>query len=149
MYPKVGEKFELTLGVDQCDPIVMVKNFGYNPNNWKHKGEKIPGEQTDSFKLISIKTIIKPALKIAFPVSLKNVIKYSESGSIPQGQWLQAFRDKYPETDGQGSVGVADPSWVCPLVVAGFPYVFSVGAPDFRWAGYDLFDDWRWLVRCK
>ncbi|MBI1961414.1 MAG: hypothetical protein HYS45_01785 [Parcubacteria group bacterium] len=72
--------------------------------------------------------------------------KLAPHGPIPEGQWRVAFKTAYPNHDGKGPVGVADPSWVYPSGYASFPYVNSDGFSFFHCADGMLFLHWRWLA---
>lgn len=142
LYPADGEEFELTLDGDNLatDPIAMVRHDGYNqPESWKYKGKKLmTGKLTGSFKLVSV----------GYCPDLDDVRqKLTQHGEVPEGQWREAFKASYPKPDGDGPVGIADPSWVNPNGGAFFPYVDSGGGSRFGWTGSGFDDDWRWLVR--
>ncbi len=65
---------------------------------------------------------------------------------MPEGQWLEAFKARFPTSDRKGPIGVPDDSWVRPLGFSGFPCVGSRGFSDFFWTGHELDEGWRWLV---
>jgi len=136
-YPKIGEVFELTLdGNDpNVQPLAMVKNYGYNPEGWKHDGKTVEGQQTQKFKLVQ-----KGG-------SWDEIGK--EVGNDLEGQWLEAFRKAYPESNGKHPVGVHDASWVVPYGSAYFPYVGRDGGPGFLWSGHVFSVSWLWLVPVK
>ena len=138
-YPQVAEAFELELDgdADGNTPLGMVKAFGYNPEGWKFQGEAVTGKHKGKFKLVQIG--YQPNLDAA-----KAALE-AKHGPTPQGQWMKAFKDAYPEADGKGPVGIADASWVGPYGGVLFPYVRSNGGPSFRWTDY-LREYWRWLV---
>ncbi len=139
-YPELGKEFELTLTKEQCDPIAMVKNFGYNPKGWKYNG-KIPETLTIKCKLVKIGDCSD------LDEAKKKLEKLGEE--TPSGLFMKPFKDKYPEPDGNGPIGIADSSWVHPDGSARFPYVRSVGDLRFNWTDYDLLGHWRWLVLSK
>ena len=137
--PIDGEVFELTLDGDdpKNDPLEMVRSDGYHSGAWKHRGKRISGVQTRQFWLACV----------GLCANLDEVReKLKEHGKIPQGQWREAFKAKYPRPDGNGPIGIADPSWVDPDGDAYYPSVDSFGCSLFRWAGHDKGEDWRWLV---
>lgn len=141
-YPADGEVFELTLDADapENQPLEMVRRFGYNPEGWQwqYTSKKVlSGKQTRRFKLVAV----------GYCRDLKEVRqKLATHGEIPEGQWIMAFKAAYPQPDGKGPVGVADPSWVFPDGDVYFPYVGTDGGSRFRWADYARGDSWRWLV---
>ena len=136
-YPAVGEIFELTLDGDapENQPLQIVRDCGYT-GKWRHNGRTVKGKQTRRFKFAQAG--YQPNLdgvKSALPTS----------GSV-EGQWIKAFKAAYPQSDGNGPVGIADASWIYPPVGADFPVVLTDGDLDFYWAGYGQGADWRWLV---
>ncbi len=136
-YPVIGEVFELTLDGDapENQPFQIVKDCGYT-GKWRHNGRTVKGKQTRRFKFAQAG--YQPNLdgvKSALPTS----------GSV-EGQWIKAFKAAYPQPDGNGPVGIADASWVRPLVDADFPIVSTDGSLSFRWAGDVQGAVWRWLV---
>ena len=136
-YPKIDEEFELTLdGSDpNVQPLAMVKNYGYNPEGWKHDGPLVKGQQTQKFKLVQKGGTWDEIGKVV--------------GGDLEGQWLEAFRAQYPESDGEHPVGVHDASWVSPNGRAGFPCVSRSAGPGFGWTDNDFFVSWLWLVPVK
>lgn len=139
-YPKIGEEFELTLTQDQCDPIAMVKKFGYdNFKGWKHTGSKVEP-----------KTIKCKLVQVGYCSNLDEVKEKLEAyGEIPEGQFLQSFLTQYQKPDGNGPVGIADASWFDPHGFINFLHVGSDGSPNFRWPDHSLLGAWRWLVLSK
>jgi len=139
-HPPIGEVFELELdaNVDGNTPLGMVEAFGYNPLGWRFTGATLIGRLRKKFKLVQIG--YRPN-----PDAAKTALE-AEYGPTPQGQWMKAFKDAYPEAGSKGPVGVTDVSWVHPNGHASFPYVDSRGLPIFNWAGDALDEDWRWLV---
>lgn len=138
-YPADGEIFELTLNGDvpENDPIEMVRRDCYDPAGWKYIGKKVTGKQVRRFKLV----------RVGRCRNLNEVReKLVAHGSIPEGQWREAFKTAYPEPDENSPVGFADPSWVDPDGNANFPYIYGGGNSDFRWADNDFNEDRRWLV---
>lgn len=111
--PKIGEIFELTLGV-HADPDKMAWNAGYNrlevrvgggSGNLVYKGKGVVAEQhTRQFMLAVPRGMdVTPARAFNIPAEL-------ELGT-PEGQWLESFRAKYLRPDGKGPIGVFDDSW--------------------------------------
>ena len=134
-YPAVGEVFELMLDGDAHSPLEMVQRDGYS-GNWKHKGPVVKGRHTRRFKLV----------QVGYCRNLDEVRqKLVAHGEIPEGQWREAFKAAYPNPDGKGPIGFADPSWLDSHDVASFPYVYSLGSSFFRWAVSDRSGRWRWL----
>lgn len=140
VYPADGEIFELTLDGDapENDPIKMVRRDGYSkPEKWKHAGKKVVGKQTRHFVLVSVGYCEN---------FIELVGKLVKHGTIPEGQWREAFKAAYPQPDGKGPVGFADSSWVDPSGRADFPYVITDGRSHFFWTDDDFDESWRWLV---
>ncbi len=139
-YPADGVEFELTLdfGSPEADPIQMVRSDGYGePEKWQFTGTKLSGIQTRRFKLVRVSPCC----------DLDEVRqKLAQYGPVPEGQWREAFKAAFPNHDGNGPVGFADPSWVSPGGGVGFPLVFSVGGSGFGWTGSGRGEGWRWLV---
>lgn len=141
--PDVGEEFELAHDFDKTDPLEMVRSDEYDPEAWEFKGTKPKGKQTRRFKLV----------KVGYLPTLDAVrTALASHGTVPEGQWREAFKKAYPKPDGNGSIGVADPSWVGPNGRRRFPYLDWDGG---QWRSRFFFADdvqgspWRWLVECK
>lgn len=134
-YPAVGQTFELTL-----QPVrgkEMVRRFGYESRGWEFRGKDIIVPQTRRFKLVQVN----------YCRELEEIrTRLVEHGKVPEGQWITAFKAAYPEPDGLGPVGVADPSWVDPGGGASFPVVLTDGSLGFGWADGGRGARWRWLV---
>lgn len=137
--PANGVEFELTL--DVTDPMEMVQDI-YNPYGWKFTGSNVV-PQTRTFKLV----------RVGSCANLKEVReKLAEHGSIPEGQWREAFKKTFPKHDGQGPIGFVDPVWVDPDGYAYFPMLHGVGKiwySNFNWDGEDFEENWRWLVEVR
>lgn len=119
---------------------------GYHPEGWSYSGKAMTGLLTRRFKLMG-------AGKWDELDEVRNEL--IKEGYIPQGQWLLAFRKAYPENEGHGPVGIADPSWAGPGGHVLFPVLhpkYKTWRPDFDWAGYHHFHrraNWRWLVEIR
>lgn len=135
--PADGVEFELTIGT--IDPLEMVRSDGDDPTEWKFTGSKVV-PQTRMFKLV----------RTGSCTDLDEVReKLAENGSIPEGQWREALKKAFPRNDGQGPIGIADPSWVDPDGDARFPVLGGDGGPwssSFVWADSGRGEGWRWLV---
>lgn len=145
-YPTTGDVFELTLDGDarENDPIEMVRRDGYlELEKWRHTGTKVAGTQTRHFKLISV----------GYCVNWDEVKrKLAKHGELPEGQWREAFKAKYPTPDGNGPIGVPDASWVYPgdrAYFPYFPYVHAHGESRFFWSVDGSRGRWRWLVEVR
>jgi hypothetical protein len=139
-YPNIDEEFELTLdGNDpRNQPLAMVSGDVHDSEkDWRHDGPTVTGNQTRKFRLVQVGYC-------SHWDELRQ--KLRDKGTIPEGQWRQAFLQAFPGHDGQGPVGVADASWVHPYGAASFPCVASDGNPGFGWAVCDFDGGWRWLV---
>ena len=138
-YPAVGDEFDLTIA-KPLTGLDIVTRFGYDQKGWKFNGKEVKGPQTKKFKLVSI------GAQPNFEAVKAALVKH---GMIPEGQWCAAFKKAFPQPDGNGSIGVADASWVDPHGSAYFPYVYTDGDLYFRWIDYDFFAFWRWLVEVQ
>lgn len=79
------------------------------------------------------------------------VCKLEAEGPIPEGRWMEAFRIKYPQADGNGPIGITDSSgsWHDPKHPNFFPHDYDEGlpwSPSLVWADAPFNDDWRWIV---
>lgn len=138
-WPRPGEVFELT--IDTPFPgLDMVRDDGYgNWQEWRFTGSEITVPETKRFELVEI------GYQPNFEAVKRELGKH---GTIPQGQWRKALRQKFSLAHGR-LVGVADSSWVSPGGGVGFPYVHGGGFGYFDWAGRGFSDDWFWLVEVK
>ena len=140
-YPPDGEAFELTLDGDapENQPLQIVRDWGYDSSKWRHKGPKVKGKHTQRYQLVRAGYMYQSNLdeaKAALP----------GSGTVVEGQWINAFNAAYPQPDGNGPAGIADASWLDPNGVPCFPMVNSKGFIQFRWARSGLVANWRWIV---
>ena len=137
-YPEVGVKFMLTLdGADpKNQPIAMMRADDFI-DDFQHCGPTVQGTVTKRFKLVNVE-------------SCRNLDEVkqrcAEHGTLPEGQWREAFKDAFPTPDRKGPIGVPDASWVDSLGGALFPFVDSNGASGFNWVGNEYSARWRWLV---
>jgi len=139
--PAIGVEFDLTLD-PATQGLALVTTFGYS-GKWKFKGQPIAEPFTRRFKLEAVGAC--PNLDAV----ARECRKY---GRVPEGPWLDSFRQVYPNNDGQGPIGVADPSWVDPDGLVDFPLLIQNGAgwnPDFRWVGNGRNALWRWLIEVR
>ncbi len=145
--PADGVVFELTLNPVSADKISAA--YGYRPKDWKYKGREIEETQTRRFKLV----------RMGFRGNLHEIREKFGKRHLPDGHWLEAFRLAFPQCDGKGSVGYADPSWTPADKDDGehdrFPVISENKEkwhPGFRWTGTGHHDweeqDFRWLVAC-
>jgi len=138
--PADGVEFELTL-TTAPDAMQMVKGDGYDPANWKYNGKGVV-VGTRRFKLV----------RTGYCANLNEVRQKLGEDNIPEGQWREAFKQAYPQNDGNGPIGFADPSWVGPGRGALFPVLDEDGGAWFSlflWADRGRSGYWRWLVACK
>jgi len=133
-FPEIGVVFELRLNGDVL-PLAMVEKYGYNLEGWKHNGPLVKGQPTRKFKLIPANGLWK---------NIGEMI-----GSDLEGQWMEAFRVKFPKSDGEHPVGVYDSSWIDPHGFASFPLLFKDGTPLFSGNHYVFHSDWLWIVEVK
>lgn len=138
--PAVGVEFELALPTP-IDGLDMVKWAGLNPQGWEYTGTLfVPG--TQRFKLV----------QTGYQPNLDGVRRKQGENNVPQGFWMKAFEEAFPSNDGNGPIGVADPSWRNPSRYARFPVLRERGEAwrrHFHWAGYGRRGRWRWLQSCK
>jgi hypothetical protein len=137
-YPEVGEVFELTLDGDapENQPLEMVRRDGYDPVGWQHQGLVFRGRHTQYFELVNI-GYCHDLYEVQF--------KLAPLREIQGGQWREAFKTIYPDSDGKGSVGFADASWRNPNGNFFFPFVNRDGYSGFDYVLNHFNDDWRWL----
>ncbi|MDO8435154.1 MAG: hypothetical protein Q7S89_00535 [bacterium] len=148
-YPAIEEVFALRIEGDapENQPLEMVKREGYDrPMKWKHAGSTVNGRQACRFKLVCLEAR-GTAEDLAPPRTFEEVrSELASHGRIPEGQWRMAYKAAYPECDGKGPVGIADPSWQDSSGSLFFPCVDWRGRSDLASTaeGFDLY--WRWLV---
>lgn len=137
-YPAEREVFELTLDGDDPnnDPIVMAQRDGYE---FTHVGKKVVGVQTGRFMLV------RSGYRPYFDELRQSIETF---GAIPEGQWREAFKAKFPHPHGkQRPVAVADASWRGSADTAYYPWIDRRGKSGFHGTEYDLSEEWFWLVR--
>ncbi|MBI2484508.1 hypothetical protein HYV71_05005 [Candidatus Uhrbacteria bacterium] len=105
-FPKAGEPFELSSFL--FDPLELVEGED-RPEEWRHTGVVLDTPQVRIFRShissVDAITLDKARAEIA-----------GERLVNPEGQWLRAFKHKYPvppEGD-QITICIADPSWIHP-----------------------------------
>jgi len=131
-YPQLNEEFKLELDADapENSPIIgMVQVFAEDsakdPDGWRFTGTLLAGKLRGRFKLI----------RIDFEQGVEAAkAKFEAQGSIPAGQWMQAFIAAYPKSDGNGSVAIPDASWISPRGLAYYPCVGWKSKPHFSGA---------------
>jgi len=136
--PADGEVFEITHNFgDSPEPEKMPNRFGYS-GDWPFDGRSITGTQTRKFMWVAV----------GQQSNLDAVTRaLAKHGKIPEGQWLEAIREKF---EPNGWRGIADASWVRPDVGSRrFPYLNPGGVPYFSCAGCEQAAGWRWLVEVK
>lgn len=149
--PANGVKFQLTLK-SSADPFGMFKNDGYCIKGMKFTGAKIAPKTCRTFKLV----------QVGWCADLNGVRKkLKKHGSIPEGQWREAFKNAFPRygsynpENGPNPIGFPDPSWTRMDNFqnrAFFPVLFwdeenGKWHSDFLWTG--LGGNYRWLVRVR
>ena len=136
--PADYEEFELTINGDKVDPLMMVRQDGYsNWEQWEFRGPRVYGIQTRRFKLV----------RPGHCRDLAGVRR--KAGKLTDGQWREAFRQKYPRPDGRDSIGFAGSEWVDSNGFFNFPYLCGGSVwwcSDFHWAPTGFHEGWRWLV---
>lgn len=134
--PAVGEEFELTLypitGLD------MVVKDGHFKGSWNFEGSEITEPRTGRFRLIQVGECCD---------LYKVMVKLAEHGTVPAGQWREAFKSRFTKPDGNGPIGFADPSWIGPGSRRFFPFITNNHSSDFRQAAKKREAFWRWLVQ--
>lgn len=153
LYPADGEVFELTLDGDNYanSPLEMVRRDGFGylvESDWRHSGPTISGRQTCHGKLVSIGfcenfSEVRPRLVV--------------HGTLPEGQWREAFKAKFHNPGREGHIGFADPSWFCSYgftdkfgtdwsACRRFPFVYPDGHSNFHSIYSSCSERWRWFV---
>ena len=103
--------------------------------------------------VLSIGTVAKQFVlvsigeKVGFDAVRQTLSTY---GTIPESEWCDAFQWAYPESDGNGPIGVATIAGKDSFGRPVFRCIRGYEAGRFRWAGggkYGKF--WRWLVEIK
>jgi hypothetical protein len=121
---------------NDSDGQKTIKDLGYG-DGWTFRGK-------DTYKKGDIRSF--KLVKVGPQNNLEDVRRAcNERGMVPDGIWLQVFADTF-ENDGDGPIGVADPSWEDPHGLADFPMVHSDGGRFFGWVDFYRGEDWRWLV---
>lgn len=136
--PAVGEEFELTLNGDEVDPLDMVRRDGEDDwEHWRFNGPRVTGTHTRRFKLVC-------------PGYCRDLAEVKQkAGKLAEGQWREAFRQKYPNPDGLGPIGFGGSEWLDPDSHRHFPYLGANIQPwhsYFPWDLYGFAEHWRWLV---
>ena len=138
-YPVLNEIFELTLdgSAPENQPLEMVRADGCDPRGWKHDGPTVKGTESRRGKLVSV----------GYCRGWQELErKLKAHGELPEGQWREAFKARYPTLDGNGPIGFADRSWSVPSERRFFPYVSSAGESSFYWFDDGVHGFWRWFV---
>lgn len=137
-YPELGEEFELTLDGDHPDNQPTAMKRGDGNDGWTYRGDStVRGIVTKRFKLMKFGYRKEPGFVRR---------EYAGHGTVPEGQWRQAFIATFPTHDGKGPVGIPDSSWQLGAGGYYFPCVNKEGIADFYWGGHGLDKEWRWLV---
>lgn len=102
--PEAGEVFELTID-EPIDPVEMIRMDGYNPTGWVSRGPNVSSWVTRKFKLVVI------GYSSSF---IKLNAELKEVGKPALGQWREAFKEKYPHSDGKGPIGFTGSVWLSP-----------------------------------
>lgn len=122
-----GEEFELTINLYSEERVV--------------NGRRPSCVETSKFKLVCV-----GYCRYFYEVK-SHLTKY---GWTPDEWWIQAFSAKFPQNDGNGSVGLARLLWVVDSSgsrIYCIPYVGSDGNASL-WADGAAYDErWRWLVK--
>ncbi|MBI4250363.1 hypothetical protein HY622_02135 [Candidatus Uhrbacteria bacterium] len=129
-FPKVGEPFELSSY--NFDPLELVEEE-HAPEEWRHAGVVIDEAQIRVFRFI-----VTPSEACTFQKATDFIL--ASQCFSPEGQWLRAFKHKYPvppehrgdlypgldpehrlERVGKLMICVADASWISPEDDTYFP----------------------------
>src|SRR3989344_4511021 len=142
IYPLEDEVFELTLDDDPSrnDPMAMARRYGYG-NQCRFTGRVVKGRQTRWFRLE----------RVYEAETFSDVLSQlgEVDGRIPAGQWIEAFRESFPQSDGKTYIVVADPSWVFPSFGPCFPGIRHDGRQWFRSIEPSFDHGWGWLMEVK
>ncbi len=138
--PKNFEIFELTIDGDKLKPLKLLKLYGFNyAKAWRYNGEAVEGVQTRKFMIV-------PGEYANYCINFKQFMKELHAhGAIPQGQWIEPFRDKYFETH-TAEIGIASPNWQDPFGSWGYPQIDRRGNPGFKNAEGPPHPHSRWIV---
>ena len=145
MVPANEVPFELTLKAP-IEGLELLKMFGNNSVGWKYKGQTMVAPFTRKFMLVSIGKCRHLSTVICRLTAWPNAT---------QGQWLEAFRRAYPLNDGQGPIGVADPSWTVyrnGYDADCFPRLLPIPRfwdPAFTDLNLQKDEEWRWLIQLE
>ncbi|MEK7624942.1 MAG: hypothetical protein AAB467_01170 [Patescibacteria group bacterium] len=106
-YPRLDEEFQLILKGDLLDhqPKELPRICGYPQAGYHFTGKAETGVLVRKLKLVSVEQSFGW-------ISLGT--KLAARGKSPSGQWIMAFLDAYPDSDGRGRVGIYDDSWTDP-----------------------------------
>lgn len=145
--PGIEVPFELTLKAP-IQGLRLLELFGCDTQGWDYKGPVMTGPLTRKFMLVSVgKSSYLPTV----------ICRLTAWPNETQGQWLEAFRRAYPQNDGQGPIGVADPSWIVLHTANGdnqkyFPRLLPAARgwdPYFSYLSLNDEVEWRWLIELK
>jgi hypothetical protein len=138
--PELGEVFELTLNGDDVDPGEMVRNDRY-PGSWDFLGPRVVGLQTRRFRLVNVGRC----------ANLNEVRE--KAGKLAEGQWREAFRQRYPNPDGREPIGFGGSLWSNNIGGCRIPLLTNYGdewISRFGSASTALHrESWRWLVEVE
>lgn len=151
-YPQAREIFELTLdgSLWRNTPLGMAESFGFDVENWEYVGVTVTDRQTRKFMLVQV----GPGLNL---YEAKAALE-DEFGTLPEGQWVRAFKDTFITDADTFPVGDIDLSWRDDDGEAGFPFIATDGTPWFAWLcdtcecdqegkpTKEMEEDWHWLV---
>ena len=147
---QTGEMFELTMySIVVEHPELVFRDYSYGGVSTSFRGTQTNICETGQhhFKLVDI----------GDQPNLEGVRKELEKhGQVPCGQWIEAFRFRFPLSDGIGSVGVADPSWITsvwagrglshPMLTNYYGHSRPWG-PSWNWCNHWKPSGLRWLVQ--
>ncbi|MFA6537158.1 MAG: hypothetical protein WCT18_02030 [Patescibacteria group bacterium] len=145
-----GEIFELTLYNGLADnPGLVFRDYDHGGVHTRFGGKQINACEIGQhqFQLV----------EVGDQENMEAVVKELEQfGKIPCGQWIEAFRFRFPLSDGLGNIGVADPSWIT-TVWAGdatsYPMLTNYSGqdkpwkPTWFWKHEKVSKGFRWLVQ--
>lgn len=144
------EVFELTLySVTAEHPELLFQPYPYHGVYTRFSGTQRDECNTGTHRFMLLTVGNQPNIESV----REELIKY---GELPCGQWIEAFRFRFPLSDGLEPVGVADPSWNTSVwagtacthpMLADYSGSDRPWRPHWMWCNHNKFAEWRWLVQ--
>jgi hypothetical protein len=150
MIPALDERFHLVLDGDAVDPMAIIRKDAGPREYWQFKGPKITGLVAGVFILVKWNYSAGSVLEIRERVS---------RGRLAEGEWLEAFKVKFPNYDGRSAIGFGGSEWERWIKVGRrrrahfvsetsyIPILNENYQPKFVAVGRGFDEFFRWLVR--